>query len=241
MSKETEEQTNNTPTPENTRDLQKAFQELERGLRFTHVMMTVNQDQGNEAVAYVQALADVLVDKGILKHEELEEPLEKARQEVAEVLMPRVRLADMGNKYAEGQAVEIDCFALLPLCHARCCTFKFFLTKQDLDEGVARWDYGNPCWIKQAADGYCIHSDPQTRACTIHGKRPHVCRQYDCRRDKRIWIDFEKRIPAPMQPVSGDAPVAMAEVALQNTMHSEQQNAKTSSQPSESDESNRSI
>ncbi|MGD0003980.1 MAG: YkgJ family cysteine cluster protein [Anaerolineaceae bacterium] len=241
MSKETEEQTNNTPTPENTRDLQKAFQELERGLRFTHVMMTVNQDQGNEAVAYVQALADVLVDKGILKHEELEEPLEKARQEVAEVLMPRVRLADMGNKYAEGQAVEIDCFALLPLCHARCCTFKFFLTKQDLDEGVARWDYGNPYWIKQAADGYCIHSDPQTRACTIHGKRPHVCRQYDCRRDKRIWIDFEKRIPAPMQPVSGDAPVAMAEVALQNTMHSEQQNAKTSSQPSESDESNRSI
>jgi len=240
MEKETEEQTSYTPASEKTQDLQKAFQEVERGLRFTHVMMSVNQDQGNEAVAYVQALADVLVEKGILKHEELEEPLEKARQEVAQVLMPRVRLADMGNKYAEGQAVEIDCFARLPLCHARCCTFKFFLTKQDLDEGVARWDYGNPYWIKQAADGYCIHSDPKTRACTIHGKRPHVCRQFDCRSDKRIWIDFEKRIPASMQPVSGDAPVAMAEVAMQNTMHSEQIDAKKNSQQPESGEGIRS-
>jgi Fe-S-cluster containining protein len=221
-----EGKTTSTPAPENPQDLQKAIQEVERGLRFTHVMMSVNQDQGNEAVAYVQALADVLIEKGILKQEELEAPLENARKEVAEVLMPRVRLADMGDKYAEGQAVEIDCFARLPLCHARCCTFKFFLTKQDLDEGVARWDYGNPYWIKQAQDGYCTHSDPQTRGCTIHGQRPHVCRQYDCRNDKRVWIDFEKRIPAIMQPVSGDAPVAMAEVAMQNTMHSEQNGAK---------------
>ena len=228
MENEQEEKANTTPAPENNQDLHKAIQEVERGLRFTHVMMSVNQDQGNEAVAYVQALADVLVEKGILKDEELEEPLERAREEVAQVLMPRVRLADMGDKYAEGQSVEIDCFARLPLCHARCCTFKFFLTKQDLDEGVARWDYGNPYWIKQTADGYCVHSDPQTRGCTIHGKRPHICRQYDCRNDKRVWIDFEKRIPAPIQPVSGDAPVAMAEVAMQNTMHSEQEDAKKS-------------
>jgi Fe-S-cluster containining protein len=200
----------------------KTFQEVERGLRFAHVMMSVNQDQGNEAVAYVQALADVLVEKGILTHEELEEPLEHAREEIAQVMMPRVRLADMGDKYAEGQGVVIDCASLIPLCHGRCCTFKFFLTKQDLDEGAARWDYGNPYWIKQAQDGYCVHSDPQTRACAIHARRPHVCRQFDCRNDKRIWIDFEKRIPAPMQAVTGDAPVAMAEVALQNTMRGSQ-------------------
>jgi Fe-S-cluster containining protein len=212
MENENEEKTNTPPeAAKKNQDFQKAIQDVERGLRFTHVMMSVNQDQSNEAVAYVQALADVLVEKGILKHEELEEPLERAREEVAQVLMPRVRLADMGDKYAEGQAVEIDCFARIPLCHARCCTFKFFLTKQDLDEGK---------------DGYCTHSDPQTRACTIHDKRPYVCRQYDCRNDIRIWIDFEKRIPAPMQPVSGDAPVAMAEVALQNTMHSEHSDAK---------------
>src|SRR5262249_8383734 len=144
--------------------------------------------------------------------------LEQTRKEVAEVPMPRVRLAEMGDKYAEGESVEIDCASRIHLCHARCCSFKFFLTKQDLDEGVAKWDYGNPYWIKQAADGYCIHSDPATRGCLIHAKRPHVCRRYDCRNDKRVWIDFEKRIPAPMPERQPDAPVAMAEMAMQNSI-----------------------
>ncbi|MBN1399977.1 MAG: YkgJ family cysteine cluster protein [Anaerolineae bacterium] len=193
-------------------------QEFERGLRFAHVMLSVTQDQGNEAVAYVQALAEVLAEKGLISEEEIEGPLERARQEIAQLMMPRVRLADMGDKYAEGQAVEVDCLSRLPLCHGRCCTFRFFLTKQDLDEGVARWDYGNPYWIRQGADGHCVHSDPITRVCTIHAQRPHICRKYDCRNDKRIWIDFEKRIPAPPSDPSGEAPVAMAEIALQNSM-----------------------
>ena len=79
--------------------------ELERGLRFTHVMMSVTQDQGNEAVAYAQALADVLSEKGLVRPEELENPLERARQEVAKVVLPRVRLAT-----SQG-AVEIELFA----------------------------------------------------------------------------------------------------------------------------------
>jgi Fe-S-cluster containining protein len=123
----------------------------------------------------------------------------------------------MGDKYAEGATVDIPCMELLPLCLGRCCTLKFFLTKQDLDEGTARWDYGNPYWIKQSADGYCFHSDPQTRACSIHSRRPHVCRGFDCRKNTRIWIDFEKRIPAPFEKAPGDAAVSMAEVRLQKS------------------------
>ena len=195
--------------------------DLERGLRFAHVMLTVSQDQGNEAVAYVQALADLLMEKGIIQADELEAPLAQARQEVDNVMMPRVRLADTADKYAEGQGVAIDCASRIHLCHARCCTFKFFLSKQDLDEGTARWDYGNPYWIRQADDGYCIHSDPGTRACTIHTHRPHTCRQYDCRNDKRVWLDFEQMIPAPMPETSPNAPVAMAEVAFRNSMQAE--------------------
>jgi hypothetical protein len=30
----------------------------------------------------------------------------------------------------------------------------------------------------------------------VHGQRPEACRVYDCRNDKRIWKDFEKRILA---------------------------------------------
>ena len=189
-------------------------QEIERGLEFANVMNSINMDQSKETIASVQALTNVLVQNGIIKTEDLTKSLEQARERVAQHPMPVVRLANMGDKYAEGQTVEIDCASRIHLCQARCCTFKFYLTKQDLDERVARWDYGNPYWINQKPDGYCAHSDSQTRACAIHARRPHVCRVYDCRNDKRVWLDFENRIPAPMPETSGCAPVAMAEVML---------------------------
>ncbi len=197
--------------------------DLDRGLQFANVMLTVNQEAGNEAVVYGQALLELLVRKGILEEGEVEEALEAARQEVAKVLMPRVRLGEMGDKRADAKGADVDCPSLLHLCHARCCTFKFYLTKQDLDEGVARWDYGNPYWIRQGDDGYCVHCDPSTRGCTIYADRPHVCRRFDCRHDKRIWLDFEKRVVAPPQPPVMDAPVAMAEVALRNTTRAERE------------------
>ena len=191
-------------------------EEIERGLQFANVIGSVNMDQNKETIASLQALTNVLIRNGIIRAEDITKSLEETRQIVAQHPMPAVRLADLGDKHAEGQTVEIDCANRIPLCQARCCTFKFFLTKQDLDEGVARWDYGNPYWIKQGQDGYCVHSDAQTHACAIHAKRPHVCRAYDCRNDKRVWIDFENRIPAPMSETSGCSPVAMAEVHMRN-------------------------
>ena len=89
------------------------------------------------------------------------------------------------------------CEELIPICKARCCRLSFSLSTQDLDEGVVRFDYGQPYLIKQRqSDGYCVHSDPTTRACGVHAQRPRVCRTFDCRDDDRIWADYEKRIPA---------------------------------------------
>ncbi len=204
-------------------------QEIESGLKFGHVMLSVNQDQANEAVAYVQALAELLIQKGLIGADELEAPLKRAQEEIGKLLLPRVRLADMGDKYAAGQAVAIDCRSRISLCGARCCTFRFYLTRQDLDEGVIRWDYGNPYWIKQGDDGYCVHCHPVSRACTVHAQRPHTCRQYDCRHDKRVWTDYEARIPAPMPEASGNTPVAMAEVAMHNAQR-EREGSETSAE-----------
>jgi Fe-S-cluster containining protein len=91
------------------------------------------------------------------------------------------------------------CDELLHLCKARCCTMTFSLSTADLDEGVIRWDYGQPYLIRQRkSDGYCVHCSPKDLHCTVHATRPRVCRQYDCRNDKRIWIDYEQRIPTPV-------------------------------------------
>ena len=109
----------------------------------------------------------------------------------------RVSLDLGGSKY-EAPTADVPCDELLPLCQAKCCTLSFALSTEDLDEGVVRWDYGQPYLIRQRADdGYCVHNVPGSHACTIHAVRPRVCRSYDCRADTRIWTNFEQRIPAP--------------------------------------------
>jgi Fe-S-cluster containining protein len=114
---------------------------------------------------------------------------------------------DLGGPKYPTESPPIPCAELIPLCHARCCTLSFSLSTEDLDEGVIRWDYGQPYLIRQRkSDGYCVHNDPDDRSCTVHGFRPRVCRSYDCRKDARVWIDYEQRIPAPMPPGQVDAP-----------------------------------
>jgi hypothetical protein len=106
-----------------------------------------------------------------------------------------VRLAVFRDKY-EVSSPDIDCAARLPLCHAKCCTFDVTLSAQDLAEGGIPFDVMQP---------YALPRDPATKqcvcmntdgACTIYDKRPGACRAYDCRRDARVWVDFEARIPA---------------------------------------------
>jgi hypothetical protein len=120
-----------------------------------------------------------------------------AKIRAADVRSTRVSLDTGENKY-DVEPVDIPCDELIPLCGARCCSYTFALSSADLDEGVVRWDYGQPYLIRQrASDGYCVHNDPTTRGCGVHAQRPRTCRTYDCRNDKRVWIDYAQRIPAP--------------------------------------------
>lgn len=113
---------------------------------------------------------------------------------------PHVALDLGGSKY-HAASPAIPCDELIPLCGGRCCTFSFSLSTEDLDEGVIRWDYGQPYLIRQrASDGFCVHNAPDTHDCTVHAHRPRVCRAYDCRDDKRVWVDYATRVPAPMPP-----------------------------------------
>jgi Fe-S-cluster containining protein len=110
----------------------------------------------------------------------------------------RVIFDTVGVSKYEAEPSTPPCDELLHLCQARCCTFDFALSTEDLDEGIVRWDYGQPYRIRQrASDRFCVHNDPTTRGCTIHARRPRPCRTYDCAKDPRVWIDYERRIPAP--------------------------------------------
>jgi Fe-S-cluster containining protein len=90
---------------------------------------------------------------------------------------------------------QINCHERIHACKGACCALRFALSRQDVEEGVVRWDLGRPYLNRQAADGYCVHSDPTSRSCGAYAQRPAPCRIYDCRSDDRIWLDFDKMIP----------------------------------------------
>ena len=94
-------------------------------------------------------------------------------------------------------SVEIDCESLLPLCHAACCRLRFALTATDVEKGQVKWNLGQPYMIRQGEDGYCHHFDRGAQHCGLYENRPFVCRAYDCRKDQRIWLDFENRVVSP--------------------------------------------
>jgi hypothetical protein len=125
----------------------------------------------------------------------------------------RVHLGDPIDKYdvpplAGGGP---PCFELLPLCEARCCSFEVPLSSQDLDEGVLRWDRGKPYLLQHDADHYCTHLSREGPGCTCYAQRPAPCREYDCREDARVWIDYEKRIVAPRPEHPVDPPFSPQE------------------------------
>jgi hypothetical protein len=111
----------------------------------------------------------------------------------------KIRLSLVTDKY-QVEGPDIDCAARIPLCGARCCSLEVALSPQDVAEKKLPFEIDRP---------YLLPRDPITKrcacmddagTCTVYEHRPATCREYDCREDARVWIDFEARIPAPLPP-----------------------------------------
>lgn len=176
--------------------------ELERALRFNHLLISINRHTSHEGAAFAQALVGLLLEKGLISSDEFEARVKAHRQQIEGD--PQVMLSKAPDKYNCHDEMLIDCASRLHLCRAACCTFRFFLSPQDLDEGIVKWDYGNPYWVRQRDKKYCWHCTPDELRCSIHERRPYTCRVYNCSKDKRIWIDFENMIPNPDLNKDGD-------------------------------------
>jgi Fe-S-cluster containining protein len=168
------------------------------GFHEAYRRIAVTTQQATEASAQTYALAELLIAKGVLGMDELD----RARRAVEERLAVAVQEAGMGvqladepDKYAVpgDETVQIDCASRYELCRGACCRLRFALSEQDIHEGAVRWELAAPYLNRQRADGMCVHNDPGTYRCGVYEQRPGVCRRYDCRQDKRIWLDFEAR------------------------------------------------
>ena len=177
-------------------------QEVVDGLRYVHHQLGANTGKALETASFLYALIELLMKKGLLTEQELNEQ----KVEIAKRLVEKFRELGMGavfqdsehDKYTFGEKeVKIDCENRIHLCKAACCRLNFALSRQDIEEGVIKWDLGRPYMIAHDADGYCRHLDRKGCRCTVYANRPVPCRAYDCRKDKRIWADFENRIINP--------------------------------------------
>jgi len=175
--------------------------EVELGFMFDHSLMSATARQALDAASRALVVEELLVERGLIDAAEVAErrPAAEARlEEQVATEGPGLFVNDHDvDKYTIEEPGGIDCAARIPLCKAACCRLRFPLSRQDVEGGVVRWDFGRPYWNQVDDSGYCVHNDSETRTCGVYSERPAPCRAFDCRDDARIWVDFDARIPNP--------------------------------------------
>lgn len=175
-------------------------EEILQDFLYSYRQLDVTALKVYDALTNIYAAIELLVAKGIIGIEELDE-----RKKLVERRMTRnFQEAELGvliqdilaDKYDLEEPAIVNCKERMHLCKVACCTMAFALSWQDIQEGV-RWSLGRPFLCAKGADGYCIHLNRQNFECLIYDNRPAICRTYDCCHDERIWLDYDKMIINP--------------------------------------------
>ena len=179
------------PTPDVDRN------DLIEGLLYVHGRLNMNARMSLQAHAWLMGLVEVLDEKGSIDKQTIEAKAKPIADTLSQHFMKEgngVYLQEPNtDKYSYENLPEIDCESRVHLCKASCCRLQFAMSKQDVEEGIVRWELKQPYLIAVNEQGYCTHLKEGTCHCTIYENRPGPCRIFDCRNDKRIWLDFDKR------------------------------------------------
>ena len=197
-------------------------QEIVNGLLYSHGRLNINTQLFFEAQCQLNALIQLLTEKGIITAKELEEQKEIAAQKLSKEFQERgigVMMQDPApDKYKLKEAVRFDCANRIHLCRATCCRLSFALSGQDVEEGIVRWNLGQPYMIVHDKDCYCSHLDRESLTCTIYEHQPVICQTYHCRDDKRIWLDFDNMVINP-EIIRPDWPTCVKAENVENEIH----------------------
>ncbi|MEZ4362833.1 MAG: YkgJ family cysteine cluster protein [Kofleriaceae bacterium] len=172
--------------------------ELHRGIQFAHDLAMAALARAERAEAQLDALLGALKERGALEPSWTPPPSEELARSPLQQYQPDLEVSVAADPDKHGvPSPDIPCAELMPLCHGRCCRFRVMLTYRDVEDGL-RYVYERPYELRREADGYCTYFDREHTGCTTYATRPAPCRDYDCRDSPSIWIDYERRIPAPM-------------------------------------------
>jgi Fe-S-cluster containining protein len=176
------------------------LQEIAKGLLYTHVRINDETSKILEASSFLYALIELLSEKELIAIEDLDERKNQVAERLVRKFVDRgigLLYQDSENgKYSFGHEADVDCLSRLGACKVICCKFPFALSKQDVNEGIIRWEFARPYLIAHGNDGYCVHLDRETYRCTVREHRPLPCRGFDCHDNEkwRVWLDYGKKI-----------------------------------------------
>lgn len=172
---------------------------ISQGFICAHSRINHNTAKQLESSSFLYALIELLEEKGILSIEELDEK----KKLVAQRLIEKMQNDGFGilvqepecDKYDFPHQADVNCESRLPICKAVCCKFPFALSRQDVEEGVVRWDFSRPYMIAHAQNGYCVHLDQEIFKCRVHENRPVPCRGFDCKDNEKwtVWKDYDQK------------------------------------------------
>jgi Fe-S-cluster containining protein len=173
------------------------------GLLYTHTRINDNTRKILESTSFLYGLIELLSDKGVITIEELDD----RKKQVAERLVRKFSESGLGlmyqdpeyDKYSFEHGAGVDCESRIATCRAACCRIPFALSRQDVEEGIIRWEFGRPYLIAHDGEGYCVHLDRETYRCNAYGRRPIPCRGFNCSNgDKwKVWLDYEQQVIDP--------------------------------------------
>ena len=178
-------------------ELRELDEQTRRGSLYAQAVASGQMDRANQTEAAVYGLIDLLIQKGALSEAEVTAAIAQTRDDMRAAgrhASLEVIVRD-DNPAPAVSAEEIDCAARIPFCKASCCKMRWPLTLEEVESGPVSWDLGRPFFNRHAAHGYCHRFAPESHGCTVYGQRPQPCRQYSCRDDDRIWLDFDNMVP----------------------------------------------
>jgi hypothetical protein len=170
---------------------------MRRAMQTSYGMISREAVAGIETQTTVEAIADLLVAKGVVTAEEV-----AAQREIASKRVHAERSKNWAGPWLTMVPQEkspqnlVDCETRYSTCKASCCTFyKVILSEGEVRAGKLLWDLGAPYSLPRGPEGHCAYLDRDSLKCTVWADRPHVCRGYTCTNDKEIWQDFDAMVP----------------------------------------------
>lgn len=173
--------------------------DVHQGIKLAHDLARAALARAERAEARLETLVAALEARGVVAADEVPELTpELAASPLQEYQPPIFVSAAAAPDKHTVESPDIDCQSLLHLCHGRCCRYKVQLSYQDVEDGL-RFVYQRPYELRREADGYCTYFDRESPGCGTYPTRPAPCRVFDCRTNPNVWLDYEQRIPVPME------------------------------------------